>query len=439
MILVSDPSTSSYDDGRVLLGGSPRRALRLTDRGAARARALLAGAAVADDVDAALARRLLDAGLAHPVSPAAPSLDHVAVVVPAYGTRHLADCLASLPPNAVVVDDGSPDAIEVASVRLPVNCGPAAARNAGLAATSAPIVAFVDSDVSVSADTLGRLAAMLDDPAVGAVAPRIYPAASRLDLGPRPGAVRPGGRPSYVPSTVLVVRRTAIESVGGFDERLRVGEDVDLVWRLVDAGWTVRYAPELTAVHHEPASSWARLDRSRRYGTSAGPLARRHPGAPLSPPLAPVAAVLLALSGRPRLAAALLIGVAVRPGRRMHAAGVPARDAATVAGTSTLAATAYAARWLVQIWSPALVVLARKQGRAARLALLALSVTFRVSEGGPTDTKRHSQRLLDELAYGVGVWAGCVRARSFRPVWPIRPIRRRAATPGMASFRQPSS
>lgn len=404
MILVADTDTSSYDGGRVLLGGSPRRVLRLTDRGAARARALLRGTPARDEVDVALARRLLDAGLAHPVPPTPAPAAGFDIVVPAYRAQPLASL-----PGAVVVDDGSPEPVRGAAVRLLVNRGPAAARNAGLAATSAPIVAFVDSDVDVSLDTIGRLVAILDDPSIAAVAPRILPAGTRLDMGARAGAVRPGARTSYVPSTVLVVRRSAIEAIVGFDEQLRVGEDVDLVWRLVAAGWTVRYAPELTARHVEPRTWWARLDRSRRYGTAAGALARRHPSAPLSPPVAPVAAVLLAGLGRPRWAAALLAASTVGPIRRMRAAGVPARDSVATATTASVAATTYAARWLSQVWSPALALLAvRAARRRDRMAGAALATVVA------------RRRLVDDIAYGAGVWTGCLRGRSWRPVVPWR-------------------
>jgi hypothetical protein len=407
LTLVPDPGTSSYDGGRLLLGGSPRRVLRLTDRGAARARALLAGGAVTDAVDAALVRRLLAAGFVHPVPPPSPRLPDadVAVVVPAYGSRPI-----TAPPGAVVVDDGSPSPLSGASVRMPVNRGPAAARNAGLAATTAPIVAFVDSDVAVSAETLGRLAAMLDDdPALGAVAPRILPVGTRLDMGPRPGVVRPGARTPYVPSTVLVVRRIAVEAVGGFDESLRVGEDVDLVWRLAAAGWVVRSVPELEAVHREPASRPARWDRSRRYGTAAGPLARRHPAAPLSPRVPAVAAVLLAAAGRPLLASAAVAGPVLPVVRRLRAAGIPTSRAAAI-GTAAAAAPARdAARWLVQLWSPVLGALAvRAVRRRDPVALVALAVTL---------VRRD---IVDEVAYGAGVWTGCFYVRSLRPLVPWR-------------------
>ena len=98
------------------------------------------------------------------------------------------------------------------------------------------------------------------DPDVGAVAPRVRPAERRprpgravdrfarahspLDLGPDEGEVGPRpGRPlrARPPPWWSAGRRST--AVGGFDPDLRVGEDVDLVWRLVDAGWRVRYEP----------------------------------------------------------------------------------------------------------------------------------------------------------------------------------------------------
>ncbi|HXR54921.1 MAG TPA: hypothetical protein VN793_07720, partial [Acidimicrobiales bacterium] len=64
---------------------------------------------------------------------------------------------------------------------------------------------------------------------------RYEAARSPLDLGPIEGKVAPGGRVSYVPSAAIVLRRAAAAQMC-FDERLEAGEDVDLVWRLVEAG-----------------------------------------------------------------------------------------------------------------------------------------------------------------------------------------------------------
>ena len=112
---------------------------------------------------AALARRLLDAGVVHPVAGPrrGPGLQDVTVVVPVKdrtaGRRPPARRAARTDLGGViVVDDGSAD--PTACVRSPHapgrGCcatttarGPAAARNAGLAAAATPLVAFLDSDV----------------------------------------------------------------------------------------------------------------------------------------------------------------------------------------------------------------------------------------------------------------------------------------------------
>jgi GT2 family glycosyltransferase len=72
----------------------------------------------------------------------------------------------------------------------------------------------------------------------------------------------------YVPSAALIVR-TPVR----FDETLRYGEDVDLIWRLLDQGHRVIYDPGVVVLHHEADV----VKRRFRYGTSAAPLAARHP------------------------------------------------------------------------------------------------------------------------------------------------------------------
>ena len=236
----------------------------------------------------------------------------------------------------MIVDDGSSEPIAAPPgtrvVRRDVSRGPAAARNAGLAATDAPFVAFLDSDTLPREGWLEPLLAHFGDPRLAAIAPRVrvpagrsalarYEAArSPLDLGPDPGLVGPGRRVGYVPAAALVVRRGALPT---FDETMRFGEDVDLVWRLAAAGWTVRYEPASVVEHPHRATLAAWLRQRAAYGSSAGPLAARHPGQ-MRHVVVPRDALLpwaLALAGRPRLAllAALprnaLLGV-VRRGRR---------------------------------------------------------------------------------------------------------------------------
>ena len=89
--------------------------------------------------------------------------------------------------------------------------------------------------------------------------------------------MKPLTRVAYVPSTCLMARRSALENVIGFDENLRFGEDVDLVWRLSQIG-SIRYDAAITAEHQHPSTIGDLIKRRIGYGSSAAPLDRRHPG-----------------------------------------------------------------------------------------------------------------------------------------------------------------
>ncbi|MBV9205643.1 MAG: mycofactocin biosynthesis glycosyltransferase MftF, partial [Actinobacteria bacterium] len=328
-----DPGTRVLAGGTILVGGHPSRVLRLSPAGARHVAGWWSGAPVPDSPKGrALARRLLDTGIAHPVLDGAsgPGPGAVTVVIPVRD-RHaeLARCLAGLggTPRVIVVDDGSrdPSAVWCAAaaagasvVRRPVNGGPAAARNTGLAVAGTPLVAFVDSDCAPQPGWLDALLPHFADPAVGAVAPRILPhetartwlaryegASSTLDMGHRPSIVRPGSRVPYVPGAALVVRKAAAGP--GFAEDMQVGEDVDLVWRLAASGWRVRYEPAATVGHQHRVRLREWFARRQDYGTSAAALELRHPGAvrPLYASAWTAASWLAAALGRPAAAAAV--------------------------------------------------------------------------------------------------------------------------------------
>ena len=75
----------------------------------------------------------------------------------------------------------------------------------------------------------------------------------------------------------MVARRDALG--GGFDEQLALAEDVDLVWRLHDAGWQVRYEPRTHVAHQDRVDPLAWYRRRVAYNESVAPLLRRHPDA----------------------------------------------------------------------------------------------------------------------------------------------------------------
>jgi len=441
-------SVRRYDGGHVLAGGSPYRVVRLTDAGLRALEDLRRGAG-ASPAARELGGRLIDGGLAAPVPAAALAVPPITAVVPVRDRPvELELCLRSLDGTpVVVVDDGSADSAAVRAicerrgarlVRRAGSDGPGAARNAGLAAVDTELVAFLDSDCAAPAGWLTRLGGHFADPRVGAVAPRVVPgAASRsgaapvreryaaarspLDLGGTPGEVGPGRPVAYVPAAALVVRRAALD--GGFDERLRYGEDVDLVWRLRTAGWAVRYDPSVVVEHAEPPSWRGLLARRYRYGTSAAPLSRRHPGA-LAPAVVhrrQAGAAVLALAGRPGPALALAAGGLLPASQRLSEAGVPPSAIAalsvnatwrTVVGLSTAATT---------LALPALLAgLAVRRTRPAAAVLLVAAPLAQFAALRPAlDPIRWlAASIADDAAYGAGVWHGSLRHRTAGPLCP---------------------
>jgi mycofactocin system glycosyltransferase len=446
-------------DPATLLGGSPLRLLRLAPRAAV----LLAGdrLVVGDATTAALAARLLDAGAAHPEPGPPPADAEPTVVVPvrdrAGGLDRLLSAVRADPTTAVtrvvVVDDGSADPAAVAAVaaahgadllRREVSRGPAAARNTGLRAATTPVVVFLDSDCVPRPGWLAPLLGHLADPRLAAVAPRItalpaqrpgwlaaYEAAgSALDMGERPAAVRPLSAVAYVPSAALVARRAALGS--GFDAGLRVAEDVDLVWRLLERGWRVRYEPASEVAHAHPTTTQAWLARRAYYGTGAAPLAARHGGAVAPLVVSPWSAAawgLALLGGRPgRLAALGVLGVAsARLATRLRRPGEPAP--ARLSAALVLRGTGWAGRALlraaVRHYWPATAGLALVSRRARRLLLLAAAAD--ALDGwwpmrGRLGLARFAlARRLEDLAYGAGLWSGAVRVRQARALLPAAP------------------
>jgi len=182
-------------------------------------------------------------GPAPAVAVVVPTFERRALVLEAVGSV-LAQSVSAL--ELVVVDDGSRDGTgealaAVADERLSYlwqeNRGPAAARNAGLRATSAPVVAFLDSDDRWLPDHLEVLLELLErhPRAVLVSACALFAhgkapsaeAASLVDAKPLCFFHDRVGTPSCV-----AVRREAVLAAGAFDERLWAAEDSDLWARL---------------------------------------------------------------------------------------------------------------------------------------------------------------------------------------------------------------
>ena len=451
-----DERVRIWRDASVVLGGAPWGIVRIAS--AARPFVLrlkaagAAGLVPSSGVERAVVDMLVPRGIIHPL----PIRDYqptsvVEVVVPAYERPDLLDkCLTALRADSpqthiIVVDDASTSAAvgDVARahgatlIRHPVNRGPAAARNTGLEAVTAPIVAFVDADCAVTPGWLEPLVAHLDDPRVAAVAPRIRPRSnstdllsryeftrSALDMGPRPELVARGAPLGYLPSAALLIRRNTLMPLV-FDEALRVGEDVDLVWRLSDAGWMVRYEPASVVTHEirPQLSDWAR--RHFDYGTSAAPLDARHPRrlAPARLSVWNLAVGLLVLVRWPTRGLAVATGLGVAGlstallARTLSRSSVSPAVAPFVVGKGLVAEAGAVGHLLRREWWPlgwlALATAPRSRfGRfAAATMLIPIAREWFIRRPRLDPARYLALRLVEDASYGSGVIASAITAK----------------------------
>jgi mycofactocin system glycosyltransferase len=415
---------------------------RLTEGGATVIDAVERGTPADTVAVRGLLDRFVDAGALHPLPDAGSfTLDDVTFVMPCLGSP------ATLPAHhTVVVDDASAEPVRLDDhehaghselIRLERNVGPGGARMAGLERVQTPLVAFIDSDVvlpqhGTDLSWLRPLLAHFSDPRVAIAAPRVtsldghgwwskYETRhSPLDLGGEPARVAPGTRVSYLPAAVMMCRTEVVRELGGFDLSMRTGEDVDLVWRAIAAGHRVRYEPESVVEHRPRTTIGAAAQQRIGYGMSAASLARRHPGA-LAPARLNVWSVVvwaLLVIRRPLLAITVGIGTAAALARKLR--DVPARDAARFTMSGHLAAGGQLARAARRVWWPlgfALWIV-----RPIRPWLLA---AWCAPEVATAIRQRSVQPLtdipiavIDDMAYGVGVWIGVLRQREAGPLLP---------------------
>ena len=241
----------------------------------------------------------------------------------------------------IVVDDGSADATAAVGhahgaqvIRHPVNRGASAARNSGIRAARAPVVAFLDDDCVPDPLWAESLLDSYADGVEGVGGPVIATAPVGFMRGyvQRHNPLRPleldltrssnvlyrfwlylgrqwaldedGARRDVYsfPGANMSFRRPALLAVAGLDDRFRFGaEELDLCMRLTresPAGRRV-YAPEARVTHHFRPSARDTLRRSRAYARGVAQLYRKWPSVPLMLfPGPPAVAAVLLLSAR---------------------------------------------------------------------------------------------------------------------------------------------
>jgi cellulose synthase/poly-beta-1,6-N-acetylglucosamine synthase-like glycosyltransferase len=230
----------------------------------------------------------------------------VSVVVPVYnGARTIAACLEAIgrqefdgETELIVVDNGSTDATAAIIARYGfarmVACatrGPAAARNAGIAAARHPVIAFTDSDCVPGPGWLTALTAALR-PDIGGVGGRL----ESIARGPVQDVVaaisfdqRQAIESSlpYVITANCLFRREALAAVDGFDETFPIagGEDTDLGWRMTAGGARFAYADGAVCLHNHPTRLLDLMSQRVRYGYAMSLLWIKHRGGPFGPAL----------------------------------------------------------------------------------------------------------------------------------------------------------
>jgi GT2 family glycosyltransferase len=159
-------------------------------------------------------------------------------------------------------------------IELSENLGVPGGRDRGVASTSEEIVGFLDDDAVAPAGVAQRVGAEFEqDSGLGAVSLRLVDEngdTSRRHV-PRPGGNNPdtSGEVALFLGGACAIRREAYEEVGGYFTELFYGhEELELCWRLVDRGWTIKYLADVEVFHPKTeverhADGWELTGRNR--------------------------------------------------------------------------------------------------------------------------------------------------------------------------------
>lgn len=225
----------------------------------------------------------------------------VSVVVASYNAdRTLATCLESLERlnypdyEIILVDDGSTDTTAQIAAHHPRvrfiqhdrNRGLSVARNTGIAVAEGEIVAFTDADCRADEDWLYYLVGELITSACAAIGgPNLLPpedsavaAAVMVSPGGPAHVMLDDRRAEHIPGCNMAFYKWALALVGGFDPIFRkAGDDVDICWRLQQAGIVIGFSPAAFVWHFRRSTVGAYLKQQRGYGEAEALLVRKHP------------------------------------------------------------------------------------------------------------------------------------------------------------------
>jgi len=225
----------------------------------------------------------------------------VSVVVCSYNAdRTLGACLESLQRlnypdyEVILVDDGSADTTPqivakapwVRCVRHERNLGLSAARNTGLASSTGEILAFTDADCRADNDWLYYLVSdLVSGDFAGMGGPNLLPpedsavaAAVMASPGGPAHVMLTDRQAEHIPGCNMAFLKSALEEIGGFDPIFHAaGDDVDLCWRLQQAGYKIGFSPAAFVWHYRRSTVREYLKQQHGYGEAEALLVRKHP------------------------------------------------------------------------------------------------------------------------------------------------------------------
>lgn len=195
--------------------------------------------------------------------------------------------------GVIVVDDGGSveartlvpqslhQQLSIRFVRNDTSVGAGVSRNRGVAAATAPYIVFIDDDCVAEPALVERHLHTLESSAgpVVSLGPILSPRgehqpvwatwdADRMEREYRKlecGEVRPEWTHLFTGN--VGVRRADFLGVGGFDQRFRRGEDIELGYRLAQSGCEFRFSHEAVVFHHSQRDlrSWLRISAATAW------------------------------------------------------------------------------------------------------------------------------------------------------------------------------
>jgi len=252
--------------------------------------------------------------VSHLLNPVASKMDRfpkVSIIVPVLNRQEIiGKCIESLLKldypsfEVVVVDNGSTDNTREVVLNYPVKLvvkeggGPYVARNEGIREANGEIVAFTDSDCIVSQNWLRNLIKNYTDNKIGGVCGEIFSYSphsiaekfadligvqrvEKLNLTNQRGPLKRDPNRFLSADSVAAnasYRKTVLKEVNGFDEEIISGGDVEIGWRVLDAGYDLIFDPEAVVWHKHRDSLWKLFKQFFRWGKDQPQLLQKQSG-----------------------------------------------------------------------------------------------------------------------------------------------------------------